>query len=80
VALDCRNVDRGRQIVDHPVQKLLHALVLEGGAAEDRRHRVGDGRGTDGVPQLLVGDVVAFQIALHQVIVVLHRCFDQLRP
>ena len=32
-ALDRRDVERARQVVDHRVEQRLHALVLEGGAA-----------------------------------------------
>ena len=33
---DGRHVERGRQVVDDGIEQRLHALVLEGGAAEHR--------------------------------------------
>ena len=39
-----RHVHRRREVVDHRVEQLLHALVLERGAAEHRHHVAGDRR------------------------------------
>ena len=38
-ALDRRHVERRRQKIDHGVEQRLHALVLEGGAAQHREER-----------------------------------------
>src|SRR5215218_200347 len=42
-ALDGRNVERRREVVDDRVEQRLHALVLEGGAAEDGRELEAEG-------------------------------------
>ncbi len=38
-AVDRRHVERRRQIIDDGIEQRLHALVLEGGAAEHRKER-----------------------------------------
>ena len=48
-AFDRRNFDRRRQVIDHRVQQVLHALVLEGRSADDREDGLHDG----GAPQPL---------------------------
>ena len=45
---DRGEVERAGQVVDDGVEQRLHALVLEGGAVEDRDDLVGDRAGADG--------------------------------
>ena len=80
VPLDRRDVHRARQVVDDRVEQRLHALVLEGGAAEHRHDRAGGGRLADGALDLVEGQLLAGQVLLQQLLVVLHRRLDQLVP
>ena len=50
VALDRRDVERRREVVDDRVEQLLHALVLEGRAADDRLNVAGDRGRAAGLP------------------------------
>ena len=68
-ALDRRDVHRGRHVVDHGVQQLLHALVLVGGAHEHRVDLAGDDALADGGLQLLDGDFLLHEDLLHEVVV-----------
>ncbi len=80
VALDGRDVDRARQVVDDRVEQRLHALVLEGGPAEHRDDRA-RGRGLpDGPLNLVEGQLLAGEILRQQLVVVLHRRLDHLVP
>ena len=54
-----RDVHRRRQVVDDRVEQRLHALVLEGAAADHRLQAVGDGRAAQRGAELVVGDLVA---------------------
>ena len=47
MALGRRNVERAREIIDDGIDEVLHALVLEGGTADDRDKLVGDGLAAD---------------------------------
>ena len=62
---DARDVHRRRQIVEHRVEQRLDALVLEGGAAEHRAERTGDGAGLDRPLERLDSDVTLVEILLH---------------
>ena len=42
LAFGRRNVERAREIIDHRIDQILHALVLEGAAADDRNEFVRD--------------------------------------
>ena len=68
-ALRRRDVERARQEVDDGVEHRLDALVLERRAAQDRheveRQRAGAQRDLD----LVLGDVFAGEVLLHQVVV-----------
>ena len=77
-ALDGRNVDRRRQVVDHAIEQRLHALVLEGRATEHREHRDVAGALADQATQRLVVRHVAFEIGLSDFIVDLDDGLDQL--
>ena len=68
-ALDRRDVHRGRHVVDHGVQQLLHALVLVGGAHEHGVDLAGDDALADGGLQLLDGDFLLHEDLLHEVVV-----------
>ena len=70
-ALHGRDVERARQVVDDGVEQLLHALVLVGGAHEDRVELVGEHAGTDGGLELLDGDLLLLEDHLHELVVVI---------
>ena len=87
-ALDRRHVERRRQIIDHRVQHRLHALVLEGRAAQDRHEQVVDGALADQRLELGLGRRLAFEIGLrrglvdlggqlHQLLVIFLGLIDQ---
>ena len=65
-ALDRRNVDRRRHVIDHRVEHRLHALVLERGAAQHRHDLVVDRAGAQALLDLLDGQVAALEILVHQ--------------
>ena len=87
-ALDRRHVERRRQVVDDRVEQRLHALVLERRAADDRHERrlrllaFGVHRGVDALAQrrldLVLGDRLAVQVLLEQLVVRLADLLDQL--
>ena len=82
-ALDRRDVERARQVVEDRVEQRLHALVLEARAAEDGRERgalaaVEVERGLADVGlQAVHLDVLALEVVLHQLVVVLGDGLDQ---
>ena len=55
-ALDRRHVERARQVVDDRVEQRLDALVLERGAEQHRRDRVGERRRAERAPDHLGRD------------------------
>ena len=68
-ALDRRHVERRRQVIDHRVEQRLHALVLEGGAAQHREERAGDhGLADQLLERRLVGHL-AFEVGGGRVVV-----------
>ena len=77
-ALDRRDVHRGRHVVDHGVQQLLHALVLVGGAHEHGVDLAGDDALADGGLQLLDGDFLLHEDLLHEVVVAVGGGLKQL--
>ena len=73
-----RHVERARQVVDHRVEQRLDALVLEGGAEDDRRQRVGERAGAKRALDHLGGDErLVGQVRLGQLVVVLGDRVDQ---
>ena len=77
-ALDRRHVERRRQIIDHRVEHRLHALVLEGGAAQDRHEHVVHGALADHRLDRVLAGLGALEIFLHHALVELDRLLDQL--
>ncbi len=77
-ALDGGDVERARQVVDDGVEQRLHALVLEGRAAEDRVDREVDRGRADGLLEQVDRDVVALEVQLHHVVVVIGDGVEQL--
>ena len=78
-AVDGRDVERARQVVDDGVEERLHALVLEGGAAEDRCD--GDHKGR--LAECAADHVrrhrgLVHEVRLEELLVVLGDCVDQL--
>jgi len=76
-ALGRRDVDRRRQVVDHGVQQRLHALVLEGRAAQDRVEGAGQHRFADALLDRLFRRLLAFQVGFHRLVVEFDGVVDQ---
>ncbi len=74
---DAGHVDRARQVVDHRVEQRLHALVLEGGAAQHRAEGAGDGAGLDAALQRGYRDVALVEIFLHRRVIDRQRGVQQ---
>ena len=79
-----RNVERRRQVVDDGVEQRLHALVLERRAADDRHerrvflaHRFDRALAQRGL-DFVLGDRLAAQVLLEQLVVGLADLLDQL--
>jgi hypothetical protein len=79
-ALDGRDVLRRRQVPDHRVQQRLHALVLEGAAAQHRGDPAGDGGAADRLAQLLDGRLLLGDVLLQQALVVVGEQLEQPVP
>ena len=77
-ALDGRDVERAREVVDDRVEQRLHALVLEGGAEQDggegARERAGAERAADHLGR---DRVLVLEVALHQLVVELGDGVDE---
>ena len=78
VALGRREVERAGQEVDDGVEHRLHALVLEGRAAQDRHHGGGQGGGTQGAAQVVGRDGLLGQVLLHDGVVEVGDDVDEL--
>ena len=77
-ALDGRDVERAREVVDDRVEQRLHALVLEGGAEQHRRDRVGERPRAERAADHLGRDGrLVLEVRLHQLVVVLGDRVDQ---
>ena len=76
-ALDRRHVERRRQIIDHRVEQRLHALVLEGRAAQDRHEQVVHRALADQRLELGLGRLLAFEIGFGRGLVDLDGLLDQ---
>ena len=75
------DVQRGREVTHHCIQKELDALVLERRAAAGRNDLHGDGTLAERSDQLLLRDGLgSFEILVHQGIVALGGCLDELVP
>ena len=61
LTLGRRNVERAGKVVHHGVDKVLNALVLEGGATGDRNKLVRDGLPANGCLEILLGDRLFLQ-------------------
>ena len=77
-ALDGRHVDRGRHVVDHGIEELLHALVLVGRAHEHGVDLAGDGALADGGLQLVNRHLFLHEDLLHESVVAVGGGFHQL--
>ena len=71
-------VERGRQVVAHAVEELLHALVLERGAAERRGDRAGHAALAERSLDLVVRELLAREELLHERVVLLGGRLDHL--
>ena len=78
-AVDGRDVERAGEKVDDGVEERLHALVLEGGAEQDRRDGDVERRGAKRAAQHLGGHGgLVLEVGLHQLLVVVGDRVDQL--
>ena len=77
-ALDRRDVDRRREVVDDGVEQRLHALVLERRAADDRRDLLGDRRFAKSGLQLGDLEGLAGEVLLEQLVVLFGDRLDHL--
>ena len=78
VALGGRHVQRAGQVVQDGVEHGLDALVLEGGAGQDREGLAGDGQHADAGLELGDGQLLALQVLLGELVVGLGDRLDQL--
>jgi len=79
-ALDRRDVERRRQVVDDRVEQRLDTLVLEGRAADDGEEPHRDRPLADGRLELRGADGRARDVLLHEVLVHLGEPLDHLLP
>src|SRR5690606_33235451 len=77
-ALDRRQVPRAGQEVHDGVEERLHALVLEGGAVQDRDDLTGDRAGADGLAEVVGGDLLLADVLLEDVLVEGRQDVDEL--
>ena len=78
VAFDSLDVDGGRQEVDHRIEHGLDTLVLECCSGQNRGDGGSQGRATDAVLDLLFGELFAFEVLLHDRVVVFRQGLQQL--
>ena len=77
-ALDGGDVERARQVVDDRVEQRLHALVLERGAEQHGRDRVGERPGAErAADHLRRNRRLVLEVGLHQLVVVLRDRVDE---
>ncbi len=77
-ALHRRHIERRRQIVDDSVEHRLHALILEGGAAQDRHEHVMARALADQRLERRFVRLLALKVSLHGPLVELDRLFHEL--
>ena len=75
--LDGRDLERRGEQLDDRVEQRLHALVLEGGAAEDGRHLDVERGAVERLRDPLVRDLLVVQVRLEQLVVVVGAGLDQ---
>src|SRR5690606_30243293 len=75
---DRRNVDGRRKVIDDGVEHALHALVLEGGAAQHGLDFAGDGTQAQALVDFGLGELTRFQVFVHELFVSLGRIFNEL--
>ena len=66
-----RNIQRRRQIIDDRIEQRLHTLVLEGRSADDREDLHFQGGATQGGLQLSFANGFAFDVLVHQLVLVI---------
>ena len=79
-ALHGRDIKRRGQVIDNRIEQLLHALVLEGGTAEDRDDFDGNSPDPDHAMDLLLGQRLTIQVLFHDVVVEFSHSFKHLLP
>jgi len=78
VTLHRRHIKRRRQEVNNRIEQRLHALVLEGGAIEDRNQISGECSRTNRGLELLFGDFLILENLHHEILVVVGGDLEQL--
>ena len=71
LALDRRNVNRRRQILDNCIEHCLNALVVECGSAGNGDNLAGNGLLSEGSLDLLLSELLAAEELLHESVVAL---------
>ena len=77
-ALDVFDVGRRRQVVHDGIEHGLHALVLEGRAAQDRHERIVDRALADALDQRRVVGLLTVEELLHGIVILLDGHIEQL--
>ena len=77
---DRRDIDRGREVIDHRVEHRLDALVAERRAADDRGDPVPDGGLADRAHELLDRDLLSEQVPFHERVVDVGHRLEQALP
>ena len=77
LALDGRDVQRARQVVDDGVEQLLDALVLIRGAAYDGHHLYRERGAADSGANLVRGHFLALEVELHDFVVEIAHGLEQ---
>ena len=75
---DRRDIRRCGHVVDDRIEQGLNPLVAVRRAARHRRHLTGDGRLADGTADLVLGQLLAAEVLLHQLIIRLSACLKEL--
>ena len=76
--LDRRHLDRRRHVLDHRVEHRLHALVLEGRAAERDADLVADRARAQAAADLVLRQLRVLEVLVQQLLVALGRRLDHL--
>jgi hypothetical protein len=76
---DCgRNIERSREIIDHGVDEILHAFVLEGRPSDDGDELVGDRLAADAGLQHLWRDWLLLEDGLGNLVVYIRNSLNQI--
>ena len=76
-AFDRRNIQRRRHVIHNAVQERLYAFVLVRRTAENRSHFASNGRFTNAGFNFFLGQLFAFQVLHHQLVVAFRHCIQK---